>query len=478
MSHAHAWGTSVGGQACLRRLLLHVQSRNASLCAPPAAASPCSIDLVNALNIEPVITLQMEQSVQDWADLVEYLFGDSTTTWGAQRIADGHPQVYNATWFELGEHAVATTATGCVIRVWPCTALVPRTSHDVLPNCPAPAGNEEYNPNWVAQASAMEAKATELGMPGVFRYMFPTNTGLNAADAAAAQAAGIPVHNIMPDIHIGAGGAVAVAESDFAALPNFAQTAINGETNAGTHDLVRGLQEADDLNTWFNTPEPVNSRLRARTASFCAERSGHFDAFDQVSAHQSCQQAATSAVGRRVHPRAFLCASSVQGLSFFLSNMTWLQPPGYVHQMISNTWAPYALSTNFTAELDFSVSAQLAADSQSIVVRIVNQLVQPSYLPLTLANFNAAPNAVSTSIAHSAGSLNCDARRAFVPPLVPPLPLLQTKWTLTNPAIDAENTPSAPTLVSPVQGSITFNNNFANVTIPGGSYVIIQAFAA
>jgi len=66
---------------------------------------PCSIDLVNALDIEPVVTLQMEQSVQDWADLVEYLFGDSSTTWGAQRIADGHPQVYNATWFELGERA-------------------------------------------------------------------------------------------------------------------------------------------------------------------------------------------------------------------------------------------------------------------------------------------------------------------------------------------------------------------------------------
>jgi hypothetical protein len=33
-----------------------------------------------------------------------------------------------------------------------------------------------------------------------------------------------------------------------------------------------------------------------------------------------------------------------QGLVFFLPNMTWLQPPAYVHQMISNTWFPQAVS--------------------------------------------------------------------------------------------------------------------------------------
>ena len=30
------------------------------------------------------------------------MWGDSTTTWGAQRIADGHPAPYNISIFELG----------------------------------------------------------------------------------------------------------------------------------------------------------------------------------------------------------------------------------------------------------------------------------------------------------------------------------------------------------------------------------------
>ena len=42
-------------------------------------------------------------TVGDWADLVEYAFGDATTAWGAVRIAnDSHPAPYNCSIFELG----------------------------------------------------------------------------------------------------------------------------------------------------------------------------------------------------------------------------------------------------------------------------------------------------------------------------------------------------------------------------------------
>ena len=39
---------------------------------------------------------------QAYGDLLEYCHGDASTTWGGLRIADGHPQIYNTTWFELG----------------------------------------------------------------------------------------------------------------------------------------------------------------------------------------------------------------------------------------------------------------------------------------------------------------------------------------------------------------------------------------
>ena len=42
-------------------------------------------------------------SVEDWGDLVEYLYGDASTHWGAVRIHnDSHPAPYKIDTFELG----------------------------------------------------------------------------------------------------------------------------------------------------------------------------------------------------------------------------------------------------------------------------------------------------------------------------------------------------------------------------------------
>jgi alpha-N-arabinofuranosidase len=60
------------------------------------------IDLCNALDIEPIISLTRIQSPSDMADFVEYLHGDTTTAMGKKRAADGHPSKYEGYWFELG----------------------------------------------------------------------------------------------------------------------------------------------------------------------------------------------------------------------------------------------------------------------------------------------------------------------------------------------------------------------------------------
>eukprot|EP00854_Cymbomonas_tetramitiformis_P001553 gene1553-2185_t len=155
----------------------------------------------------------------------------------------------------------------------------------------------------------MEKRAAQLGMPETLYYMFPENGGLNSSDMKRAVAARLPIGHILADIHTGGDGGMTQAEGLFAASADFKQGAVNAETNAGTHHMKRAVLEAADLNNFLNTKEP---RMILRTASFCTERSGHFDSFDQ-------------------------------GLSFFLPNMTWLQPPGYVHQMYSDSWLPHAL---------------------------------------------------------------------------------------------------------------------------------------
>ena len=189
----------------------------------------------------------------------------------------------------------------------------------------------------------MEQRAkflTEKGKGDVppLYYMYPAgNHNFDTPQARSkATEAGLPIERLMPDVHVGAGGAVAAAAKLFAeAGPSFPMSAINVrttlslcgpvetshrivglllpfrrlalalqcETNAGTHDLLRALNEAADLITWFNADTTTTDRLYARTASFCTGGSAQFDTWDQ-------------------------------GISFFLANMTWLQPREESHLIL------------------------------------------------------------------------------------------------------------------------------------------------
>lgn len=71
------------------------------------------IDMANALGIKAIVTLATDtspsappnphNSAQDWADLVEYLYGGESTPWGAVRIHnDSHPAPFDIDTFELG----------------------------------------------------------------------------------------------------------------------------------------------------------------------------------------------------------------------------------------------------------------------------------------------------------------------------------------------------------------------------------------
>jgi hypothetical protein len=113
--------------------------------------------------------------------------------------------------------------------------------------------------------------------------MYPQNGGVDAAQAQALLSLGVDPARILPDLHVGAGGAAEEAAGLFANPPvaGFTQGAINAETNAGTHDMTRALNEAADLIDWFTTPQATASRLYARTASFCSGSSNNFDSWDQ-----------------------------------------------------------------------------------------------------------------------------------------------------------------------------------------------------
>jgi hypothetical protein len=292
----------------------------------------------------------------------------------------------------------------------------------LIPPSPSPhpasrPARREYNPNFVDAVLAMEERANLIGVPVPLKYVFPNVPGLVAADAQRLLSLGLDPTRILPDIHTGAAGGVEAAAAIFASppVPGFTQGAIVLETNAQTHDLQRGLDEASDLIDFFTAPTNVTDRIYARAASFCAGSASVFDEWPQA-------------------------------ISFFLQNMTFLQPPGWAHAMISQTWAETTLAVAWAnASLAIPFAAQRTANGSTLVLRAVNQAATPVDLNVTLVGGKGAagPSYALTTL----GGID-DA--------------------------GAENTPGNPTGISPVkvQRPLAAGSAQITLTLPQHSFVV------
>jgi len=141
----------------------------------------------------------------------------------------------------------------------------------------------------------------------------------------------------------------------------------------------------------------------------------------------------------------------IKELHFFLPNMTWIQPPGYVHSMITQTWADQALTVTLKSNLGatatpYAVSAQKLKDNSALYVRAVNNQPVTTTLTIAITGMNT-----KTSV---------------------------TVWTLSNTNLNAANTPSQPTNVSPVQSTVNMPSGGGDITLPVYSFVVLEFQAA
>ena len=290
-----------------------------------------------------------------------------------------------------------------------------------------PVGNEEYNAQYVEQVAALEAKAKALGVgSNQLYYLFPQNRGVNNSDGPKAKALGLGDH-LVADEHTGANGGVASAKSLFANNNTDDWGSINLETNCGDHTHRRALEEASDLNTFFNFPD---SRQKGRAASFCMERSG----FNEAGLND-------------------------QGMIFFLPNMTWGQPPFYVHAMVTDTWLDNALVVNMSSGCSGGrrprwygppegfASAQQSVDGTKTVVRIVNN--DPVSRNITV---NFPPSSGAGAVTSTTTSV------------------------LSWPELLAANTPGNPTKISPQSAAAqaVAADGSMHVTVPAQAYMVVQ----
>jgi hypothetical protein len=336
---------------------------------------PDFMDFCEAAGFEYVPTFDVSESPQDLADFIEYAKGSADSEWGGKRVADGHPKPYRLPYIELGNEE----------RI-----------------------DDKYAAKFETAARAIWAKDRGVILVvGDFVYNRPITDPMHVAGAAskitslAGQAKVLALarqhdREVWFDVHVDTNGPSPSRSLD--ALPTYMDalgTVAGGarhkvvvfELNAGNHALRRALGNALAINR--------------------IERDGRVSIV-------------TSANG--LQPDGQNDNGWDQGLLFLNPSRVWLQPPGYVTQMISRNYLPQVVKcevSGTTGQLDATAKRDPAGST--LVLQVVNLSDHPITAAIRIEGFTSAePVAEVTELAGRLDAVNtADRPDAVAPKRIP-----------------------------------------------------------
>jgi hypothetical protein len=329
------------------------------------------MDFCEAAGFEYIPAFDINETPDDLADFIEYARGPADGAWGRKRSADGHPQPYRLRYIELGNEE----------RV-----------------------DEHYAAKFEALARAIWARDRDVILVvGDFLYGRPIHDPMNFTGAAS-NITNLKGHEkvlslarehnreVWFDVHINTDGPGASSTLD--ALPTYIDAlgkvgsgarhkVVVFEYNANNHDMRRALGNA--------------------LATIRIERDGRLPIV-------------TSANG--LQPDKQNDNGWDQGLLFLNPSKVWLQPPGYVTQMLSRSYFPQLLKCEVTdtrGELD--VTATGSDDGATLVLQVVNVGDRPIAATIQIAGFSAGGSVADvTELSGRLDAVNsADNPRAIVP---------------------------------------------------------------
>ena len=293
------------------------------------------MDFCEAAGFEYIPTFHMGETPQDMADFIEYAKGPGDSEWGRKRVADGHREPYRLRYVQLGNEE----------RV-----------------------DEAYAAAFEAIARAIWAKdANVILVVGDFDYRDPIRDPMNVTGAAS-KITSLAGHrkilslareqnrDVWFDVHLGTEGPGPSAS--LKALPSFID-ALAQQSGGAKHKVVVFEYNANN--------HAVRRALGNALATNAIERDGRLPMVTSANCLQPDRQNDNG---------------WNQGLLFLNPAQVWLQPPGYVTQMLSRNYLPQVVQcavTNDQGKLD--VVAKRDDDGKTLVLRVVNlgdQAVTPT----------------------------------------------------------------------------------------------------
>jgi hypothetical protein len=299
------------------------------------------LDLCEAAGFLGIPAFNIDESLQDMADFVEYVNGPRESNWGRKRAADGHAKPYALRHIELGNEERVDVA---------------------------------YYAKFKALAEAIWAKDPEMILiVGDFAYDRPiadpmkfegANSGITSLTAhqKILELARARNREVWFDVHVWTDGPG--PSPSLRALPTYIDAleklsagakhkVVVFELNASNHRQRRALANAWALNAIVR-----DGRIPVVCSANSLQPDGQNDnGWDQ-------------------------------GLLFLNPTKVWLQPPGYVTQMFARYFQPLAVPAEITSSDDkLSVTATRSVDGKTLTLFVVNLDDQPRLVQIALDGF-------------------------------------------------------------------------------------------
>jgi hypothetical protein len=300
------------------------------------------LQFCEAANFAAVPAINADETPEDMADFIDYANGSTTTEWGRKRAEDGHPKPYRLKYLEIGNEEKV---------------------------------NDDYWRKFKPMAEAIWARDPSIILVvGDFAYNRPISDPFNfsgadgqittlAAQQKILQLAKQHDREVWFDVHVNTEGPRPNFGGTFSfidALDKIADGAkhrvVIFEFNAGNHSQRRALANAAAINAVAR-----DGRLPIATSANCLQPDAQND------------------------------NDWDQGLLFLNNSRVWLQPPGYVTQMISRNYEPLLVKCEISGAQDnLDVAATRSEDGKHLVLQVVNFSDQPISTLLSVSGFKPA----------------------------------------------------------------------------------------
>jgi hypothetical protein len=337
---------------------------------------PDFLNFCEAVDCLSIPDLNVNETPQDMADFIEYVNGPTNSVWGAQRLADGHPQPYGLKYIELGNEERVDASYFQKFRPLAEAIWAEDTNITIV------VGDFSYsqtitNPfNFSGAASGITTLAThqqilQLAKQHDREAWFDVHVWTEGPTPDSSLAGMLSYDDALGQIAAGANYKVVIFE-----------------LNAQNHSQRRALANALAINA-----VECDGRLPIVTSANCLQPDGQNDnGWDQ-------------------------------GLLFLNPSQVWLQPPGYVTRMFSHNYETFLVESQVEALVNYlKVNVKRSRDGKKLVLGVIN--LSEKVTPASIIIRGYSPTQPVADVEELAGPLNA-VNTAKVPNQIQPI---QKQW--------------------------------------------------